>query len=97
MKKIMIALAQPAPPLSAPFSRCPVCRGTTSMDTVIINGLRLLCSVCHSCDSLWDLQGNPVKRGQVVVLPLVNEDQSFTFGLRGHGRAGRPHKRKEEL
>jgi len=58
--------------LKAPFTRCPVCRGTTTMDGIIIGNERRLGSICHSCDSRWDLHGTPVYHGHIVILPRVD-------------------------
>lgn len=65
-------IPSPAPSLPAPFTRCPVCRGTTTMDHFPIDGLRRLGSICRSCDSRWDLYGDPVQMGQLVILPRVD-------------------------
>ncbi len=63
----------PGPRLPAPFIRCPVCGGTTTMGDHYENGVRCICSVCYSCDSRWDLQGNLIHQGSVVRLPLVHK------------------------
>ena len=65
-------ILRPALPLRELFSRCPVCRGTTTMDGVIIAGCRRVFSVCLSCGSRWDLQGNPISRGQVIRMANVD-------------------------
>ncbi len=65
-------VSPPAPPLPAPFMPCPVCRGTVSMNALIIQGRRRIFSICQSCDSRWDLQGNPIHMGMVVRLPTVD-------------------------
>jgi hypothetical protein len=59
------------PRLPSPFTRCPVCGGTTSMVDHYENGIRRICSVCFSCDTRWDLQGNCIHYGAVVRLPFV--------------------------
>ena len=58
--------------LKVPFTRCPVCGGTTSMGDHFEQGVRTICSVCYSCDTRWDLEGNCIQDGAVVHLPLVN-------------------------
>ena len=35
-------------------------------------GLRTICSICYSCDTRWDLQGNLIHHGVVTHLPLVH-------------------------
>lgn len=62
----------PAPRLPAPFTRCPVCGGTTTMGDYYENGVRRVCSLCYSCDTRWDLQGALIHHGSVVRLPLVH-------------------------
>lgn len=97
--------------LPAPFTRCPVCRGTTTMDARVTAGMRCVFSVCHTCGSRWDMYGNLVHRGQVVVLPKVDpvylpcNHFEGCSSSRPHSNAGRPRgvkdrgprKRKEEL
>ena len=63
----------PASRLLAPFTRCPVCGGTTTITGFVSpSGRRQLSSVCYSCDTRWDLEGNCIQDGAVVHLPLVN-------------------------
>jgi hypothetical protein len=90
--------APPVPPPSFPlrdlFSRCPVCRGTTTMDHFYINSVWSLGSVCCTCDSKWDLKGNPVHRGAVVILPHVDPVRLPCANFEGctgrRPRVGRP-------
>ena len=72
MQSLPVAPPTLARSLSAPFTRCPVCRGTTTMDHFLIDGLRCLGSICRSCDSRWDLHGDPVYKGQLLILPRVD-------------------------
>ena len=73
MSKISCPLfvMKPPPTLPTPFTRCPVCGGTTSMGDFYEHGIRRICSVCFSCDTRWDLQGNCIHHGAVVRLPFV--------------------------
>lgn len=92
--------APPAPipslPLRALFSRCPVCRGTTTMDHFPINSIPSLGSICYTCESKWDLRGNPVHHGKVIVLKLVDPVRlpcanfEGCTGRRPGRKAGRP-------
>jgi len=95
----------PAPRLPAPFTRCTVCGGTTSMGDHFVNGIRIICSVCQSCDTRWDLHGNCIQDGDVVHLPLVNnltlteDDAKYNPAIRrgrrpGSGRHSGPRDKK---
>jgi hypothetical protein len=59
--------------LPAPFSRCTVCGGTTTLCGVISQHMRKIQSVCYSCDSHWDLQGNLIAKGTVTALPYIEK------------------------
>jgi hypothetical protein len=37
----------------------------------ISNGARVLFSVCHTCDSRWDLSGRPLAVRSITALPFV--------------------------
>jgi len=101
------------PRLPSPFMRCPVCGGTTSLGDHYERGIRHICSVCYSCDCLWDLRGNLIRRGKIVRLPLVHnltlveDDAEYNPALKPRRRPGqgrpfgardsRPRKKKENL
>ena len=65
--------------LPALFSRCPVCGGTTtigSYDHGVPSQLNRerpdpYFSVCHSCDTSWDLHGEVICMGSVTSLPHI--------------------------
>jgi len=110
MRALQTAPTRPAPPLREFFSPCPVCKGTTTMEHFPIAGRRSLGSLCQSCDSRWDLQGNPVHKGQITRLPNVdnlhlpcnNFEGCSSRRPRSHGgrpagsRDSQPRKRKFE-
>ena len=89
---------RPPPSLPSPFMRCPVCGGTTSMGDHYEHGVRIICSLCYSCDTRWDLRGNCIHYGQIVRLPLVHNlklaeaeddaapDPAFNYGRHAGGR-----------
>jgi hypothetical protein len=66
------------------------------MDHFYINSIWSLGSVCFTCNSKWDLKGNPVHRGQVVVLKFVDPVRLPCANFEGcthrrpGSRAGRP-------
>ena len=87
----------PSRPLRAMFSRCPYCRGTTTLSSLPGPGARCLISVCYSCCSTWDLKGNAITKCNIITLPHVDghllTDGAYTDGTsagRPARRAGRP-------
>jgi hypothetical protein len=72
MKKAVSTLSSEKLSLKAPFSRCPVCGGTTTMGGRIVGAVRELYYYCYSCNSRWDLSLKLIEKGMVVRMPLVN-------------------------
>lgn len=72
MKRLVYSPKENSFSLKAPFSRCPVCGGTTSMGGCIIGGKRDLYFHCYSCNSKWDLSLKLIEKGEVVRMPLVH-------------------------
>jgi hypothetical protein len=66
------------------------------MDHFYISGVWSLGSICMTCASRWDLKGNPVHRGAVVILPMVDPVRLPCANFNGctaprpNSRAGRP-------
>ena len=83
------------------------------MDDYYEHGLRTICSICYSCDTRWDLQGNLIHRGVVTHLPLVHnftltqDDAKYNPAIKRGRRPGqgrpfgakdkRPRKKKEKV
>jgi hypothetical protein len=66
------------------------------MDHFLINAFPSLGSICYTCDSRWDLRGNPVYSGKVVIMKLVDPvhlpfaNLEVCTASRPASRAGRP-------
>jgi formate dehydrogenase maturation protein FdhE len=72
MKKALLTKLSDTLALKAPFTRCPVCGGTTSMGGSIMGEKRDLYFHCYSCNSKWDLSLKLIEKGEVVRMPLVH-------------------------
>ena len=77
MRKVVATITEGKLQLKSPFSPCPHCHGTTTMDAAMIRGQRRIFSICYSCESRWDLKGNPIHRGAIVRLPYVPEQSKI--------------------
>ncbi len=60
--------------LKSPFTPCPICGGTTSMEGSVVDDKSYLYFYCYSCNSKWNLNLQLIEKGEIVRMPRVNNN-----------------------